>query len=93
MRLSRFFMPTLKETPSEAEIVSHRLMLRAGMIRQSSAGIYSWLPLGYRVLKKIEQIVREREMRKLELSQKRWSRQEEASFLRVIAAFGVEYHR
>jgi len=59
MRLSKFFMPTLKETPSEAQIVSHRLMLRAGMIRQSSAGIYSWLPLGFRVLKKIEQIVRE----------------------------------
>jgi len=59
MRLSRFFMPTLKETPSEAEIVSHRLMLRAGMIRQSSAGIYCWLPLGFRVLKKIEKIVRE----------------------------------
>ena len=59
MRLSRFFMPTIKETPSEARIVSHRLMLRAGMIRQSSAGIYSWLPLGLRVLRKIEQIVRE----------------------------------
>ncbi len=59
MRLSKFFMPTLKETPSEAQIVSHRLMLRAGMIRQSSAGIYSWLPLGFKVLKKIEQIVRE----------------------------------
>ncbi len=59
MRLSKFFMPTLKETPSEAQIASHRLMLRAGMIRQSSAGIYSWLPLGHRVLKKIEQIVRE----------------------------------
>ncbi|MBT7943806.1 MAG: proline--tRNA ligase, partial [Alphaproteobacteria bacterium] len=59
MRLSRFFMPTIKENPSEAQIVSHRLMLRAGMIRQSSAGIYSWLPLGHRVLKKIEQIVRE----------------------------------
>ena len=59
MRLTRFFLPTLKETPSEAQIVSHRLMLRAGMIRQSSAGIYSWLPLGLRVLKKIEQIVRE----------------------------------
>jgi len=59
MRLSKFFMPTLKETPSEAQIVSHRLMLRAGMIRQSSAGIYSWLPLGVRVLKNIEQIVRE----------------------------------
>ncbi|MGE0733354.1 MAG: proline--tRNA ligase [Alphaproteobacteria bacterium] len=59
MRLTRFFMPTLKETPSEAQIVSHRLMLRAGMVRQASAGIYSWLPLGFRVLKKVEQIVRE----------------------------------
>src|SRR3546814_7949662 len=59
MRLSQYFMPTLKETPKEAEIVSHRLMLRAGMVRQASAGIYSWLPLGFRVLKKIEQIVRE----------------------------------
>src|SRR5271167_1411200 len=59
MRLSVFFMPTLKENPAEAEIVSHRLMLRAGMIRQASAGIYSWLPLGFRVLKRIEQIVRE----------------------------------
>ena len=58
MRLSDYFLPTLKETPAEAQIVSHRLMLRAGMIRQSSAGIYSWLPLGFRVLKKIEQIVR-----------------------------------
>ncbi|MFQ5764557.1 MAG: proline--tRNA ligase, partial [Rhodospirillales bacterium] len=54
-----FFLPTLKETPTEAQIVSHRLMLRAGMVRQSSAGIYSWLPLGFRALKKIEQIVRE----------------------------------
>ncbi|PPR22578.1 MAG: Proline--tRNA ligase [Alphaproteobacteria bacterium MarineAlpha10_Bin3] len=59
MRLSQYFLPTLKETPSEARIVSHRYMLRAGMIRQASAGIYSWLPLGLRVLKKIEQIVRE----------------------------------
>jgi prolyl-tRNA synthetase len=59
MRLSKFFLPTLREDPSEAQIVSHRLMLRAGMIRQASAGIYSWLPLGFRVLKKIEQIVRE----------------------------------
>jgi len=59
MRFSQFFLPTMKETPAEAQIVSHRLMLRAGMIRQSSAGIYSWLPLGFRVLKKIEQIVRE----------------------------------
>jgi prolyl-tRNA synthetase len=59
MRLSRYFLPTQKETPAEAQIVSHRLMLRAGMIQQASAGIYSWLPLGFRVLKKIERIVRE----------------------------------
>src|SRR6202522_1172251 len=59
MRLSRFFLPVLKETPSEAQIVSHRLMLRAGMIRQEAAGIYAWLPLGIRVLKRIEKIVRE----------------------------------
>lgn len=63
MRLSRYFMPTLKENPVEAQIVSHRLMLRAGLIRQSSAGIYSWLPLGHRVLRKIEQIVREEQDR------------------------------
>lgn len=63
MRLSRFFLPLLKETPAEAEIVSHRLMLRAGMIRQEAAGIYAWLPLGHRVLKKIEQIVREEQNR------------------------------
>ena len=63
MRLSAYFMPTMKETPKEAEIVSHRLMLRAGMIRQASAGIYSWLPLGFRVLKRIEQIVREEQDR------------------------------
>ena len=59
MRLSKYFLPVLRENPSEAQIVSHRLMLRAGMIRQSSAGIYSWLPLGLRVLKKVEQIVRD----------------------------------
>jgi prolyl-tRNA synthetase len=59
MRLSRYFLPVLKETPSEAQIVSHRLMLRAGMIRQEAAGIYAWLPLGFQVLQKIEQIVRE----------------------------------
>jgi prolyl-tRNA synthetase len=58
MRLSRYFLPTLKETPAEAQIASHRLMLRAGMIRQSSAGIYTWLPLGLKVLRKIEKIVR-----------------------------------
>ncbi|MBC9177545.1 proline--tRNA ligase [Pseudoroseomonas ludipueritiae] len=59
MRLSRAFLPTLKEIPAEAAIASHKLMLRAGMIRQTSAGIYAWLPLGLRVLKKVEQIVRE----------------------------------
>ena len=63
MRLSAYFLPTLRETPKEAEIVSHRLMLRAGMVRQASAGIYSWLPLGHRVLRKIEQIVREEQDR------------------------------
>ncbi|WP_088561789.1 proline--tRNA ligase [Arboricoccus pini] len=59
MRLSRYFLPVMKEAPAEAEIVSHKLMLRAGMIQQQSAGIYSWLPLGYAVLRKVEQIVRE----------------------------------
>jgi prolyl-tRNA synthetase len=63
MRLSRFFLPILRDTPKEAEIVSHRLMLRAGMIRQEAAGIYAFLPLGLRVLKKIEQIVREEQDR------------------------------
>src|SRR6476620_1493885 len=63
MRLSRFLLPILKENPKEAEIVSHRLMLRAGMIRQEAAGIYAWLPVGLRVLKKIEQIVREEQDR------------------------------
>lgn len=63
MRLSRYFLPVLKETPAEAQIVSHRLMLRAGMIKQSSAGIYSWLPLGFKVLKRIEQIVHEEQTR------------------------------
>src|SRR6201988_1515840 len=57
MRLSRYFLPILKETPKEAEIVSHRLMLRAGMLRQEAAGIYAWLPLGFLVLKKIQEIV------------------------------------
>ncbi len=63
MRLSRYFIPVLKENPKEAEIVSHRLMLRAGMIRQQSAGIYSWLPLGLKVLNKISNIVREEQNR------------------------------
>ncbi len=63
MRLTRYFLPVLKETPSEAQIASHRLMLRAGMIKQASAGIYSWLPLGFRVLKRIEAIVHEEQVR------------------------------
>jgi len=63
MRRTRLFLPTLKETPAEAQIVSHRLMLRAGMVRQSAAGIYTWLPMGLRVLQKIAQIVREEQDR------------------------------
>ncbi|MCI4645132.1 MAG: proline--tRNA ligase [Hyphomonadaceae bacterium] len=59
MRLSRYLLPVTKEAPAEATVISHQLMLRAGMIRQGSAGIYSWLPLGFKVLKNIEQIVRE----------------------------------
>ena len=63
MRLSRYFLPVLKETPGDAQIVSHQLMLRAGLIRQTAAGIYAWLPMGHRVLRKIEQIVREEQDR------------------------------
>ena len=63
MRLSRYFLPILRETPKEAEIVSHRLMLRAGLIRQESAGVYAWLPLGLRVLNKINAIIREEQTR------------------------------
>ena len=63
MRLSRYFLPVLKENPAEAQIVSHRYMLRAGMIKQQQAGIYSWLPLGYKVLRRIEQIVHEEQAR------------------------------
>jgi len=59
MRISRYFIPTLKEAPAEAEVTSHRLMLRAGMIKRVAAGIYTWLPLGLRVLRKVEAIVRE----------------------------------
>ena len=59
MKFSQLHAPTLREDPAEAEIVSHKLMLRAGMIRKLAAGIYSYLPLGYRVLKKVERIVRE----------------------------------
>ena len=63
MRLTRYFLPVLKETPADAQIVSHRYMLRAGMIKQASAGIYSWLPLGYKVLRNIEKIVHEEQQR------------------------------
>jgi prolyl-tRNA synthetase len=63
MRLSRYFLPVSKESPADAQIVSHKLMLRAGLIRQTAAGIYAWLPLGHRVLRKIEQIVREEQDR------------------------------
>lgn len=63
MRLSRYFLPILKETPKEAEIVSHQLMLRAGLVRQESAGIYAWLPLGLRVLNKVNRIIREEQDR------------------------------
>ncbi|MCY3879775.1 MAG: proline--tRNA ligase [Rhodobacteraceae bacterium] len=62
MRMTRYFLPVLRETPAEAQIASHRLMLRAGMIQQSSAGIYSWLPLGLRILRKIENIVHEEQI-------------------------------
>ncbi|HEX8379466.1 MAG TPA: proline--tRNA ligase [Allosphingosinicella sp.] len=63
MRLSRYFLPVMKETPSDAQIVSHQLMLRCGLVRQTAAGIYAWLPLGLRVLKRIERIVREEQDR------------------------------
>ena len=63
MRLSSFFLPTSRDDPAEAQIVSHRLMLRAGMVRQASAGIYSWLPLGFRALRNVERIVREEQDR------------------------------
>ena len=59
MRASQFFLSTLKEAPSEAELPSHKLMLRAGLIKRLASGLYSWMPLGYRVLKKVERIVRE----------------------------------
>jgi prolyl-tRNA synthetase len=63
MLLSRYFLPILRETPKDAEIISHRLMLRAGLVRQESAGIYAWLPFGHRVLAKMTQIVREEQDR------------------------------
>ena len=59
MHVSSFFLSTLKEAPAEAELASHRLMLRAGMIKRLSAGIYTWMPLGLRVLRKVEAVVRE----------------------------------
>ena len=59
MRVSQLLMPTLRESPADAEVISHQLMLRAGMVRQLAAGIYTWLPLGLRVLRKVEAIVRE----------------------------------
>ena len=58
MRTSKFLLATLKETPTDAEIISHQLMLRAGMIRRVAAGVYDWLPLGLKVLRKVENIVR-----------------------------------
>ena len=63
MRLSRYFVPVLKENPAEAQIVSHRLMLRAGLIKQATAGIYSWLPLGFKVLRQLENIVHDEQQR------------------------------
>ena len=63
MRLSRYFLPVLKETPKEAEIVSHRLMLRAGMIKQEASGLYAWLPLGYKVLRKVQAIIEQEQDR------------------------------
>jgi prolyl-tRNA synthetase len=63
MRLTQYFLPVLRETPAEAQIASHRLMLRAGMIRQASAGIYSWLPMGFKVLRRLETIVHEEQAR------------------------------
>ena len=63
MRLSHYFLPILKEVPSEAQIVSHQLMLRSGMMKQSASGIYSWLPLGLKVLEKVENIVNEEQIK------------------------------
>ena len=63
MKLSQYFLPVLKEVPAEANIVSHQMMLRCGMIKQTTAGIYSWLPLGFKVLKKIEEIVHDEQIK------------------------------
>ena len=59
MRQSKILIPTLKEDPSDADVVSHKLMVRAGMVRQLASGLYSWLPLGLRTLRKVEKIIRE----------------------------------
>ncbi|MGH7884545.1 MAG: proline--tRNA ligase, partial [Thermodesulfobacteriota bacterium] len=59
MRFSNYFIPTLRDNPADAEVISHKLMVRAGMIRKLAAGIYNYLPLGYRSIKKVEKIVRE----------------------------------
>ena len=59
MRASQFLLSTLKETPADAEVISHQLMLRAGLIRRVAAGIYNWMPLGLRVVRRVEQVVRE----------------------------------
>ena len=72
MYLSKLFIPLLKEIPSEAKIKSHQLMLRAGMIKQSSTGIYSWLPLGFKIMKKIEKIVRD-EQNKITIFSTTWN--------------------
>ena len=73
MRLSRYFLPVLRDVPKEAEIVSHRLMLRAGMIRQQASGLYSWLPMGYKVLMKVQKIIEEEQNRSgaIELGERR----------------------
>ena len=68
MRLSKYFLPILKEVPADAQIVSHQLMLRSGMIKQSTSGIYSWLPLGHKVLNKVERIVHEEQRKAGHLS-------------------------
>ena len=59
MKLSQYYIPTLKEAPKDADIISAKLMLRAGLIRKTASGIYEWLPLGIRILKKVENIIRE----------------------------------
>ena len=64
MRFSQFWLVTQRETPADAEVISHQLMLRAGMIRQTAVGIYSWLPLGLRVLNKVSAIIREESRRR-----------------------------